>query len=408
MDKLNYIDRMTKEDNSCNILQLIAALAPISRIEISKLLKLSPPTVSRIIDRIYKEGLLECIGVGESSGGRKPDLYAINKNSGYAIGMDISKKGFQAGLFDLLGNQIESYNKPPVPQEEFFDVLEDFLRGILSKNRDKRILGVGIGISGNVVHETNILKYSNIFSFHDVPLQEILSSKLPVPVIVEERVRCAAYCGSHNNFMSGKEDIIYMQIGTGIGAGIVIDGNIYYGNGNSSAGEIGHMILEPNGPECSCGGKGCLEQLASEAAIIRDVLAKRKAAGPLPADADILGDIINYNETQITGSSIIQAAQKGDKICAGVIEGSCKYLAISIINLFMLFNPDKLILTSNLSENDSFLKETLYRKLNELSLRIFYWSDKVIFNTQKDMALRGSALLILNNVLVNPSRYYSI
>lgn len=402
------IDKTAKKDIASSILQFIASSAPVSRIDISKHLKLSAPTISRIIDRIYKVGLLECIGAGESSGGRKPDLYVINAKSGYAIGTDISKRGFQAGLFDLLGNQVDSYYKPPVPQEEFFDALADFIKGIISHNKDKKILGAGVGISGNVVHKTNILKYSNIFSFYDVPLQAILSSKLPVPVIVEERVKCAAYCGSHHNFMSGKDDIIYMHIGTGIGVGIVIDGNIYYGNGNSSAGEFGHMILDPDGPECSCGGKGCLEQLASETAIIRDVLAKRKALGSIPAETDILGDITGYDESLVTGSNIIQAAQKGDKICINVIENACKYLAIGIVNLFMLFNHDKLIITSSLSKNDNYLKEMLFQKLNEVSFKIFYWKDKVVFSTEKDMALRGSALLVLNDVLENPSHFYSI
>jgi len=369
------------------VLRLIKNDGPITRVDLAQQLHMSAPTISRLVERLTNECIVQCTGNAESHGGRKPSLYTLYPEGGYSIGVDITKRHFVAATFDLSGTICERYTRDPAQPQEFLSTLVEFLEEILAANKDKRIFGIGIGISGNVVHQTKILRYSNLFDFHDVPLERILSNKLPIPVIVEERVRCAAFAGSLASDRADS-DVIYMQVGTGIGVGIVHNGELFYGNGESSAGEIGHMILDINGPECSCGGRGCLEQLASETAIIREVVARGGYTGKL------------------NGQSIVDAAQAGNECCFQVVDQAIKYLAIGIINLFMIFNPNRIIITNHISNKDDLIKDRLYHHLNRLSARNFSWNDSVLFDQNRDMSLQGGAMLVLEEIFQNPM-YYS-
>jgi len=361
---------------------------------------MSAATVGRIMEDIISWRLLEYIGTGESSGGRRPICYKINEKAGYALGLDISKRRIEAGLYNLVGKDEYRHSVKLEIDKDFFVQMTGFISEILAMNKDQKILGIGVGMSGNVVDE--VVKHSNVFSYRDVPLGNILRTHFSYPIVVEERVRCAAYANKASGSIPDKADVLFMQIGMGIGMGIIINGEIYYGAGSNSAGEIGHIVLDENGPLCHCGSRGCLEQLSSEAAIIRDVIIGIQE-GRMSVIKEMLGD----NTEKLDGDTVVLAAEKGDELCLQVLQNACKNLAIGINNLFMLFNPNKLIIKNNISQNSNLISSLIYEKLSKCSVKMFNWTDKVIFEDDNDIVLRGSAQIIIDKVFENPKIYYS-
>ncbi|MEA5049219.1 MAG: ROK family transcriptional regulator [Eubacteriales bacterium] len=393
-------NKMVKDENVSSVLQLIREHPLISRVEISKKLNLSTPTVLRIVAEILDLGLLECTGVGESSGGRKPVLYSIKKDAGEILGVDITKERVKIGVFNFAGEKLNEYKRECPNRADFFHFLVDFLTEVIAEQKNDKIMGIGVGMSGNVIHESGVVKYSNVFDFQDVPFKELLKSHLKYPVFLEERVHCAALAGKLMDSSFSNCDIIYMYVGSSIGAGIIIDGKIHYGRGNSISGEVGHMILEKDGPVCACGSRGCLEQLASESAIVRNV-AKELENGR----SSTVRDAINGDSKKLTGDLIAEAAEKGDALCYEALDKACQYLAIVVVNLLMLFNPTKLVITNAICKSDELIERLLFKNLAEISSKQFIWKEMVVFERDKDRILKGCALLVMEKVLENPKLY---
>jgi len=393
-------NKMVKDENISSVLQLVRDHPLISRIEISKKLNLSPPTVLRIVAEILDLGLMECTGVGESSGGRKPILYSIKKDAGAIIGVDITKERVKIGVFNFVGEKLNEYKRKCPNPADFVNFLVGFLTDVIAEQKSDKIMGIGVGMSGNVIHESGVVKYSNVFDFQDVPLKDLLKSHLKYPVFLEERVHCGALAGKLLDSSFSDCDIIYMYVGSSIGAGIIIDGKIHYGKGNSISGEVGHMILEKDGPICSCGSRGCLEQLASESAIVRS-LAQELSNGRSSA----VCDVIDGDYKKLTGDIIADAAEKGDALCLEVLDKACQYLAIVIVDLLMLFNPSKLVITNAICKSDKLIERLLYKNLAEISSKHFIWKEMVVFERDKDRILKGCALLVMEKVMESPKLY---
>jgi len=257
-----------------------------------------------------------------------------------------------------------------------------------------------VGISGNVTNE--VIKHSNIFKYRDVPMGVILRNHFSFPIVVDERVKCAAYASKTSSGLSRKSNAIYLQIGMGIGMGIIIGGEIYSGDGASSAGQIGHIILDEHGPMCHCGSRGCLEQFSSEAAIIRDVAAGIEGGKP-----SMICGMINGDMEALDGNVIVHAAEQGDALCLEVLQSACKHLAVGIHNLFLLFNPGKLIIKSNISENHELISSLLFNSLTQLSVSVFNWPGKIFFEDDKNTTLRGSAQIILDKAFETPNAFFA-
>jgi len=388
-----------KEEKISLVLTYIQNHPSTSRIEIAKSMNLNPATVGRVMDDIIGWGLLEYAGAGESSGGRKPDCYSVNPKAGYALGVDITKRGMEAALFNLAGEHEGKEWAPFVQNEDFFEQLSAFVSRALEKAGDKKMLGVGVGMSGNIIHE--VVKYSNVFEYRDVPLGAILRTRFTYPLIVEERVKCAAYACKASGNTAGYTDVVYMQIGMGIGMGIIMGGEIYNGGGGNAAGEIGHTVLEEGGPLCFCGSRGCLEQFASEQAMIRAVTAGLEGGRESAVTEMSHGDL-----SAINGNMIVLAAEAGDELCAQTIREACRRLALGIHNMFMLLNPGKLIIKNNISENNDLIGSLIYDSLKRLSVKMYNWPDKVVFADDRDIVLRGGARIMIDKMFENPKRFY--
>ncbi len=201
---------------------------------------------------------------------------------------------------------------------------------------------VGIGAPGPVVAETGVVTVAVNLGWRDVPLKAELERRLGVPVVVDNDVRVAVLAEYLAGAGRGTRHLIGIWPGTGIGGGVVVNGEIVTG-ANNAAGEIGHVTIKAGGPLCACGGRGHLEALASRTAIVRDV-GERIAKG----QKTLLTKIVDGDVSRATSGDLAEALRQGDKIVTRAIARSAKYLSIGIASVANLLNPEMVVLGGGL------------------------------------------------------------
>ncbi|WP_350344191.1 ROK family protein [Proteinivorax tanatarense] len=227
----------------------------------------------------------------------------------------------------------------------------------------KQIAGIGVGVPGMVDMDTGVVKLAPNLYWEYVPVKEILEKKFKVPVVVDNDANAAALGEVLSGAGKGNKDVVCITIGTGIGAGLIINGKIHHGK-SGGAGEFGHTIVNEKGPLCNCGSRGCLETLTSATAIVN------KGKDILQQESDsILKDCIVEGQP-LGAKEIFLAAQKGDKWCKEVIEESCKHLGMALANVVNLLNPEQIIVGGGVSQAGEALFRPLKKWVNYYSLDI--------------------------------------
>ena len=209
----------------------------------------------------------------------------------------------------------------------------------------KQVAGVGVGAPGAVnFAEGRVIFAPNMEGWKDVPLKKRLEKQLGLPVFIENDCNIAAL-GVHVAELKAKpRSLIGIFVGTGIGGGLIINGNLYAGF-NHTAGEIGHMVLDVNGPKCGCGNKGCFEALASRTAIFQQIKAGVKD-GAKTLLTDMLGDHLD----DLRSGDLRKAIRRGDKFVAQIVEDAAEYIGIGVANLVNLFSPEVVVLGGGVME----------------------------------------------------------
>ncbi|MEA4935423.1 MAG: ROK family protein [Paludibacter sp.] len=308
--------------------------------EVSKEMDVSVPTITKLVGELIDEGFVIDFGKQETNGGRRPNVYGVNPDSGYFVGVDVKKFRINIALINFKGDIIESkYNIPFVYDntQASFDVLcktiNDFINGLnIPKSK---ILSVGVNMSGRVNAHTG-QSYS-LYFFSETPLTEILQERLGLHVTIDNDSRSMAYGEYINGIVENEKNILFVNVSWGLGLGIIADGKLYYGKSGFS-GEFGHVSAFDNEVICHCGKKGCLETEASGSYIYRRFLEKI-AEG----NTSILEKKIKKGET-IIQEDILLAALKDDMLAIELIEEVGNKLGKHIAGLINLFNPELVVI----------------------------------------------------------------
>lgn len=308
--------------------------------EVSKEMDVSIPTITKLVGELIEEGFVIDFGKQETNGGRRPNVYGVNPDSGYFVGVDVKKFRINIALINFKGDIIESkYNIPFVYDntQVSFDVLcktiNDFINGLTIPK--SKILSVGVNMSGRVNAQTG-QSYS-LYFFSETPLTEILQERLGFHVTIDNDSRSMAYGEYINGVVENEKNILFVNVSWGLGLGIIADGKLYYGKSGFS-GEFGHIHAFDNEVICICGKKGCLETEASGSYIYRRFLEKI-AEG----NSSILEKKIKKGES-ITQEDILLAALKDDMLAIELIEEVGNKLGKHIAGLINLFNPELVVI----------------------------------------------------------------
>jgi glucokinase len=209
----------------------------------------------------------------------------------------------------------------------------------------KQIAGVGIGAPGAVDFASGTVIFApNLEGWKDVSLKKQLEKQLDVPVFVENDCNIAALGVYVSELKSKPTSMVGIFVGTGIGGGLVINGELYSGFGHT-AGEIGHMVLDVNGPKCGCGNKGCFEALASRTAIFQQI-----KAGIKDGEKTLLTDMLGNDLSDLRSNDLRKAIRRGDKFVDHIIEVAAEYIGIATANLVNILNPEVVVLGGGVME----------------------------------------------------------
>jgi len=225
--------------------------------------------------------------------------------------------------------------------------------------------GIGIGAAGVCQASTGVITFSpNLPGWHNIPLKDIVQREFGVPTYMENDATVAALGEHCFGAGVGIENLIYVTVGTGIGGGIIIGGQLYCG-ASGTAGEIGHMTIHVDGPCCNCGNIGCWETFASGTALAREAV-KRIEAG---AQTTILSFADGHLE-KVDGETVFLAAQQGDCLAMELISVTGYYLGVGLVNLVNIFNPQLILIGGGLSQMGSLLLDPALKVVGERAFRL--------------------------------------
>lgn len=391
--------------NEWNVLKLIHAKPNISRIELSKHTRLSAARITSIVDELMGKGLVVESGQNASATmGRKPVSLSIRDDAGFVAGVDLGSFHTRVVITDLQGRALHKSKSETRLADGRELVLSRTLRllhqAIADCGKSKNALrGIGVGHSGVIdVNAGVVLSFprpGQMEEWKNVPLRKIIESEFGVPSLLEDSVRGSATAEQHFGLGVGLDDFIYVDAGMGIGAAIFLDGKLYRGPGGS-AGEFGHITVDEHGPLCCCGNNGCLETLASCAAIIQSVRSAIEKGVNSRIQELTKGDL-----SRISIEMIGQAALDNDGLCFRVLNNAISQIAVALADVVNLLNPHVLIFGGALfrSAPELFLdplmravkQRALEKSANEVQLKIS--------NLGGEAAALGVARLISETVL---------
>jgi glucokinase-like ROK family protein len=340
----------------------------ISRTEVSNITGWSKAKASQEIRSLVDKGYLVEFGEGVSQGGRKPRLLRINNQLGYIVGIDIGATSLDIALADVTGlilqrcsETADVHFKPEVLLGRCIELLLQLIQaqGAVSD----QILGIGIGVPGPVDFALGVLVAPPLMpEWENFLIRDFFKKTFPSAfVVVDNDVNIMALGEQRAGDGAGVDHFIFIKIGTGIGAGIISNGKLHRGN-DGSAGDIGHICVDKNGPLCTCGNKGCLEAMAAGPAIAsRAIEAARNGSSP------ILTQIREFKGA-IHPEDVNTACREGDQAALDIIRDSGQMIGDVLASLVNFFNPSHIFIGGGIANFGNHLlvairRAVLYRSL---------------------------------------------
>jgi N-acetylglucosamine repressor len=358
-----------KSHNQSTVLNMIRLREPISRAEIAKLAGLTPPTVSSLVSELVEKNLITEEQLTSSKvGGRKPIMLRINYSAHYIIGVYAAAEVIRVILTTMDGKILNDYmiDITILPSKsEFINMIMKSIHYVLNETHIEKdlILGIGFAMHGLVDPDQGLAIFSPHLHLENIPIKESLEKEFNIPVVVENDVRALAIAESWFGQGQGFSNFICLSVGRGIGSGIFINNEIYKSSFNT-AGEIGHTIVDVNGPQCNCGNKGCLEAVASESAILDKVYK-----GLDSNRESKLRDWVKGSEKNLSIQMVFKAAQEGDCLATSILEESGHSLGIATANLINILKPSKVILEGRIFEEGDFVLSPLKKMINQYTFK---------------------------------------
>lgn len=352
---------LIKRINTAIVLESILRGAPLSRAQISEQSGLNKATVSSLVQDLIDGSLVREIGIGQSSGGRKPVLLDFVSTSGYAVGVDLGVNYIRGVLTDLRGNIVAEWTASLNPAETDVAGTMEQLCGCIESLIGEApasaygIVGIGVGVPG-LVDESGTILFAPNLKWRDVPLQRMLTDKFSLPVTIDNEANMGAL--GEQKYGAGRSisNLIYVSVGMGIGTGLILHKTLYKGASGFS-GEMGHLSVEAHGKSCTCGNRGCWELYASELALLEQ-------ADPLGIDSL---------------DNLLAAANEGRQDVLDLFSNIGEYLGIGIANIVNVFNPDAVVIGNRMSRARPWLESALRQTVEQRALGFHLRKVQLLF-----------------------------
>jgi predicted NBD/HSP70 family sugar kinase len=319
------------EINRTAILDVLRKDQPISRSEIAQTLGLSAPTVSRIIDNLTEEGLVETMGARNSSGGRPGTLLKFDGSNFLVIGIDLGGTKMYGTIADLNGTIHYEIYKEHYQYKDKIAYLYALIEELIEAPRagNQKLRGIGIGVPGLTTTPDGVVTWAPSLNWREVPLKRMVEERFDLPVYVENDVNLASLGEWNFGASSRCHSLVYITVGTGIGAGLVINGKLLKGFAQA-AGEVGFLVSDVNALGKPYHDYGHLESQASGLGIARKAQTRLAQQGRSP--------------TPVTTKEVFAAAHRGESWASEIVAETVDLLALAIANISALINPEVVVL----------------------------------------------------------------
>ncbi|HEV2528613.1 MAG TPA: ROK family transcriptional regulator [Thermomicrobiales bacterium] len=367
--------------NQAVILRLVRELAPVSRTDLVDAASLSPATVSDITAELLRDGMIRERETGRSTGGRRPILLTIDPDAGLAIGAKLTEHRLVTVVTDFEGTVVEQDDLPLGGRtpDAVVAAIGNYADAVAARHPSRHLFGLGLGLAGAIDREDGLCRFSPFLRWRDVPLRDLLETRIRRPVVIENDVGTLTIAERWFGAGVGERDFLVVTLGRGVGLGMILHGRPYRGAGGQG-GEFGHITVARDGPPCECGKRGCLEAIAGDGAIVRAASAALGRDVTLAAAAD--------------------AARGGHPGVRAVFDEAGDALGTALATLVNLLNPTLLIVSGEGAEvldlldapmRAALARDGFDRLTTDLRLTVDPWGDEAW--------ARGAAGLLLEDLL---------
>lgn len=345
--------RAMREVNRSIVLDIIRRGGRVSRTDLARRSSLTKPTVSAIVDDLIQRGIVQEVGYGKTvaSGGRRARLLEFNDAHAAFVGIRFSVHTTIVSIADARG-EIRACREIPVgpcdPQrrvDQATAIVGELL--VEAGLPRERLQAAGVTVPGLVDYHTGVIALAPNLDWQNVPLRDMMQKALGLPVIVHNVTNSGAMAEGRVGVAKGAKSFVWVYIGSGVGAGIVIDGQVFPGTKGFS-GEIGHCPVLDQGPLCGCGLRGCLESLVSGKAIAR--IAEEAAKGSEPT---ALKDM----QRPLDAVAVAEAARAGDAVSQRILTNVGHHLGMGLSYLINILDPEMVVLGGGVMEASDFILE---------------------------------------------------
>lgn len=386
---------LNKKKQKRKILSLLHDQGFISAPELSKLLKISLPTCLALLNDLISVGYVKNIGVGESSGGRKPNLYSLPEDAFYVVTCDIARYNASVAICDCYNNFVTPVCliDTNMDDPELVDKLHQAAHKLMEENHipNEKVYGVGVDMPGLIDSKAGIN-----FTIKDVNHQNVsrdLKKKFNKLVYIDNDARMHAYGEFIFGAAKDYKDAIIIHWSWGLGLGIFVNGQLYSGF-NGFAGEFSHIPMVENGDLCICGKRGCLETIASSNTIMKMV---RQGF-----ENNEISSLINQfkdHPEKVTPEDVILMARKGDEFCISVLNTIGKGMGKGLSYIIQLLNPEVIVLSGPLAKARQFVTSPIQQSLNRLCLEKISGNTTIVVSDMGDQsALLGTSEMVFQKV----------
>lgn len=310
-----------------------------------------------------------------------------NKNN-YVVGIDLGGTKIAAALFDSKGDILNRTRMETGDARTAKEVVQRMIDMIRTVSQGYTLSGVGLASPGAVNSKDGIVLHgTNLPQWDNVPLKKWMGEALGVEVQVVNDANAAAWGEYVRGAGKGSENMVYVTFSTGIGAGIVLDGKLLLGT-SSFAGELGHNIIDPAGPECICGNSGCWEMFASGTAI-RDTALKLMQSQP-----SIIAELAAASNEAVSAKHVFEANKQNDPVAAEVVGRAIRYMALGLANAVHTFNPDRIVIGGGVTKAGDQLFPALIAQTEQFVMKPYRGTYEIVpAGLKDDVGLIGAAAL---------------
>lgn len=388
-----------KENNLIQIVRCLHFQDDCTRVSLSRELGLTQAAITKLVNELISIGLVTETSSIESGKGRHPIRLKLNGDRYQTLAGRINRDYVSAGLYDLNGKMYAHLDEPLRPDMDVRKTtnrLKEMLRECMAAAHT-RVIGAGLALPGPFdARHGRITLMSGFPGWNSVDLRHEMMETLDLPVFLDQDANCGAlaelWYGEHRNI----RNMVYIVGDRGVGAGIILNGQIYKGE-SGFAGELGHMSINCFGPRCECGNRGCLELYASTLALEAEYQRSLFSMWQRGEGMSRTG--------QVSAPEICRMVREGDRLACMAYEKTASYLAFGAVGIVNTLNPEALIFSDKITAGGSFFLEAVRSTLKQYLMPDIY--NNLIVDTSKlqntpaigDPMLIGAGVLVLESLM---------